>query len=154
MLARSTDRGRTFQQANFPFKLGSNDMGRSSGERLAVDPNAGHVLFFGSRAAGLWKSADWRDLEIRRDLSRDCALPVRTGERRNPIGIVFVQFDESSGTRGTPTPTIYCGAASEDLSVFRSSDGGESWGPVPGQPSGLLPNHMVRAADSGGGPSI
>ena len=57
-ILRSSDRGRTFQRTNLPFKLGGNEMGRGNGERLAVDPNDGRVLFFGSRGAGLWRSED------------------------------------------------------------------------------------------------
>ena len=43
-ILRSSDRGRTFQRANLPFKMGGNENGRGNGERLSVDPNDGHVL--------------------------------------------------------------------------------------------------------------
>jgi hypothetical protein len=55
---RSNDKGKTFEKTSMPFKMGGNDNGRGVGERLAVDPNIGSVLFFGSRKAGLWRSAD------------------------------------------------------------------------------------------------
>ncbi len=32
--------------------------GRGNGERMAVDPNDGRILFLGTRHAGLWKSTD------------------------------------------------------------------------------------------------
>ncbi len=37
-ILRSTDRGRTFQRTDLPFKLGANEDGRGAGERLAIDP--------------------------------------------------------------------------------------------------------------------
>src|SRR5215831_1808128 len=54
----SEDQGRTFQRSDVPFKMGANQTGRFNGERLAVDPNQGEILFFGSREDGLWKSVD------------------------------------------------------------------------------------------------
>ncbi|MDP9051506.1 MAG: xyloglucanase, partial [Acidobacteriota bacterium] len=57
-ILRSNDRGRTFARTPMPFKMGGNDNGRGCGERLAVDPDLGSVLFFGSRKAGLWRSSD------------------------------------------------------------------------------------------------
>ncbi|NEL42894.1 MAG: cellulase, partial [Xanthomonas perforans] len=55
---RSFDRGRSFERAELPFKLGGNQLGRANGERLAVDPHDGRVLLLGSRDAGLWRSDD------------------------------------------------------------------------------------------------
>src|ERR1019366_2350968 len=57
-ILRSADRGKTFQHTNMPFKFGGNENGRGHGERLAVDPNSGNILYLGTRFAGLWKSAD------------------------------------------------------------------------------------------------
>ena len=63
-ILRSRDRGVSFERTSLPFKLGGNEQGRGNGERLAVDPNDGRVLFFGSRGKGLWRSQDggagWR----------------------------------------------------------------------------------------------
>ena len=44
-ILRSRDRGRTFQRTNVPFKFGGNETGRGNGERLAVDPNDGNILY-------------------------------------------------------------------------------------------------------------
>lgn len=57
-MLRSSDRGETWQRTEMPFKMGGNEDGRSAGERLAVDPKQGSVLFFGSRHNGLWRSAN------------------------------------------------------------------------------------------------
>ena len=57
-LLRSFDRGRSWQRTPLPFKLGANEGGRGNGERLAVDPNDGRVLYLGTRHDGLWRSTD------------------------------------------------------------------------------------------------
>ena len=56
---RSDDRGRTWPiKAQLPFKNGANEEGRNAGERLAVDPRDGNIVYFGSRNEGLWRSSD------------------------------------------------------------------------------------------------
>ena len=136
---RSTDRGAHFDITRMPFKMGGNQDGRFAGERLAVDPNAPATLFLGSRNDGLWKSSDsartWKQVK---------SFP---GTSTNRIGVVFVLFDPASGHPGSPTPTLYAGVSSPTASLFRSTDAGSTWQPVPGAPAGLLPNHGVLAAD-------
>lgn len=56
----STNQGNTWTVNPLPFKVGGNDPGRGTGERLAVDPNLGSILFFGARSGhGLWKSTNY-----------------------------------------------------------------------------------------------
>src|SRR5687768_6519010 len=57
-ILRSNDQGKTWERTDVLFKMGGNENGRGNGERLAVDPNDGKILFFGSRKNGLWKSTD------------------------------------------------------------------------------------------------
>lgn len=135
---RSQDQGATFQKTAMPFKMGGNDDGRGSGERLAVDPNLGAVLFFGSRKAGLWKSSDagvsWAKVD---------SFPVKakvTGSGEN-TGVTFVGFDASTGRKGSATKVIYVGVAQAGAGLYRSRDAGASWELVPGQPTSLFPNH-------------
>src|SRR5690606_25615592 len=145
-ILRSADRGATFQRSDLPFKLGANELARGNGERLAVDPNDGRVLFLGSRAHGLWRSEDhgvrWK---------RVAGFPaLATAEsasasnwKKQAIGIVFVVFDPASGQAGAPTPVVYAGVSSREGGLVRSADAGRTWQAVPGQPTGLRPNHMV-----------
>jgi hypothetical protein len=56
---RSTDRGNTWTYANTSFKMGGNEEGRGTGERLAVDPVNGSNILVGSSTAGIWRSADY-----------------------------------------------------------------------------------------------
>jgi hypothetical protein len=57
-ILRSNDRGKTFQRTDVPFKFGGNENGRGNGERMAVDPHDGSILYLGTRQAGLWRSTD------------------------------------------------------------------------------------------------
>ena len=148
-ILRSADRGASFQRSDLPFKLGANELARGNGERLAVDPNDGRVLFFGSRANGLWRSEDQGARWKRVDGFPALATSESAGAsnwRQQAIGIVFVAFDPASGSPGAPTPVLYAGVSSREGGLFRSDDAGRSWKAVPGQPTGLRPNHMVRDA--------
>ncbi|WP_372014858.1 WD40/YVTN/BNR-like repeat-containing protein [Pseudoxanthomonas sp. 10H] len=148
-ILRSSDRGATFQRSDLPFKLGGNELARGNGERLAVDPNDGRVLFLGSRAHGLWRSGDHGARWTRVDAFPALATAesaTASNWRKQSIGIVFVTFDPASGTPGAPTPVVYAGVSSREGGLFRSSDAGRTWQAVPGQPTGLRPNHMVRDA--------
>ncbi len=150
-ILRSHDRGHSFQRVDLPFPLGGNELGRGNGERLAVDPNDGGILFLGSRTAGLWRSADhaahWSRVDSFPAVATSPAATASNRWRRQPIGIVFVVFDPASAARGRPTQVVYAGVSTRQTSLFRSTDGGAHWRAVPGQPLGLRPNHMTRGAD-------
>lgn len=150
-ILRSSDRGASFERADLPFKLGGNELSRGNGERLMVDPNDGRVLFLGSRAHGLWRSADrgahWARVEDFPALATsESATASNHANRKQSIGIVFVAFEPASGAPGAPTPVVYAGVSSREGGLFRSTDAGKSWQAVPGQPTGLRPSHMVRDA--------
>ena len=147
-ILRSTDGGSHFERASLPFKLGGNEQGRGNGERLAVDPNDGRVLLFGSRANGLWRSGDsgvsWTEVTTFPAVSKSASAGVKSWNGLQPVGIAFVAFDPASGGNGKASRTLYAGVSTRETSLFRSLDGGASWQAVPGQPTGLRPNHMVR----------
>jgi photosystem II stability/assembly factor-like uncharacterized protein len=171
-ILRSDDQGRTFQYSEAPFRMGGNADGRHNGERLAVDPNEGTILFFGSRSAGLWKSGDrgvtWNAVTSFPNTSAVQPRPVINAASTNsvstnapargrrgggfgggnqPIGIVSVVFDAASGRRGAPTPVIYAAAAVTGTNLFRSDDAGATWQAVANQPVGLRPNHLIQSPD-------
>jgi BNR/Asp-box repeat len=154
-ILRSDDQGRTFHETFVPFRMGANEMGRFNGERLAVDPNDGAILFFGSRENGLWKSGDhgvtWSEVVGFPNTKPETAA---TGNSRfwfrfrpQPVGIVRVLFNPPSGHAGNPTPVIYVAVSTIGTNLYRSTDGGISWQAVPGQPVRLRPNHLVRSPD-------
>ena len=116
----STDRGATWRRTPLPFKLGGNENGRGTGERLAVDPRDGTRLFLGTTRDGLWRSVDrgdhWRRLE-----------------GFTPAGTTFVRCDPAL------PGVLYVGAAqAAGGTLWKSVDGGDTWAAVPGQPDGLI----------------
>ena len=141
-IARSSNQGRTFERTAMPFQMGGNNPGRAVGERLAVDPHDGRILFFGSRNAGLWRSEDYAAT-----WSKVAAFPA-VAEKTGIRGISFVVFDGRGGTPGAATQMIYAGIGSaEGENLFRSVDAGKSWKAVKGAPTGLMPIHAVIASD-------
>jgi photosystem II stability/assembly factor-like uncharacterized protein len=137
-ILRSTDFGFTFKRTDLPIKLGANDQGRFSGERLAVDPQHHNVLYFGSRQDGLWKSADFGET-----WNQVGTFPV-TGPT-NGVGIVFVTFHPTS--QRPKRETIYVGVSDPTNGLYSSTDGGTTWQVVAGQPSGFRPNHYALSPD-------
>lgn len=128
---RSPDRGETWEVAELPFKLGGNQDGRGTGERLQVDPGDGEILYLGTNHDGLWRSRDGA-----RTWTRVSSFPEP--------GVTFVLFDPRGVRAGEATPVIYVGAADPRKPVlYRSRDAGRSWEAVPGQPRGLLVHHAA-----------
>ncbi len=138
---RSDDQGRTWGRAEVPFKMGGNETGRFNGERLMVDPGNGKRLFFGSRRDGLWKSIDggvtWNPVESFPKITGEMPGDTRRAWGRS-VGIVCLLFDRAA---------LYAAVSTRGTNLFRSVDGGDTWQPVPGQPVGLRPNHLVSGAD-------
>jgi xyloglucan-specific exo-beta-1,4-glucanase len=128
----STDAGKTWQRNNLPIKLGGNQAGRSMGERLAVDPGQHNVLFFGSRQDGLWRSADF-------GVTWAKVRSLTTPDDPTGIGISFVAFAPGSAPKGQPSRTIYIGVTNAATPIYSTTDGAETWQPVTGQPTGLMP---------------
>lgn len=133
-LLKSNDRGESWTINALPFKVGGNEDGRSAGERMAVDPNKGDILFLGSNNDGLWTSTDAAG-----NWSKVNSFPQSS--------ITFVLFDASSGSTGNATQTIYVGTNTTSNSIYKSTDGGQSWNAVANQPSGFLARQAVLTGD-------
>jgi hypothetical protein len=136
LILRSTDKGATFSgKYSTPFTMGGNNAGRSNGERLAVDPNKGTILFMGTRGHGLYKSSDsgatWNKVT---------SFPVTTTS--NQVGINAIEFQKNSGSTGNATPTLYVSVSQTGASIYKSTDGGASWSAIAGQPTSWLPHHI------------
>jgi photosystem II stability/assembly factor-like uncharacterized protein len=125
---RSDDRGDTWRIFPVDFKMGGNELSRSDGERLAVDPHQTKVLYFGSRRDGLWKSVDsaetWKKV---------VSFPVPDDTDKG-LGLPIVLFDAASGQSGKETPTLYVGTQT-DGKFYRSTDAGKTWAAIPNQPT-------------------
>ncbi|PPS72617.1 MULTISPECIES: cellulose binding domain-containing protein [Streptomyces] len=152
---RSSDRGASWRKADLPFKLGGNMPGRGMGERLAIDPNRNSVLYLGAPSGkGLWRSTDsgvtWSQVANFPNAGTYVQDPSDTsGYASDNQGIVWVTFDESTGTAGSATRTIYVGVADKDNAVYRSTDAGATWQRLAGQPTGHLAHKGVLDAKNG-----
>jgi len=152
----SNDKGNTWTASNLPFKVGGNMPGRGMGERLAVDPNDNSILFFGARnGAGLWKSTNsgvtWTQVTNFPSVGTYAPDPTDpTGYNSDLIGLAWVTFDSTSGTKGTATPRIFVGVANLGASnIFVTENGGSTWAAVAGQNTTFLPHKGVLSPAEG-----
>ncbi|MBV5315230.1 MAG: exo-alpha-sialidase [Prolixibacteraceae bacterium] len=158
-ILRSNDRGKTFVLTDVPFKMGGNEDGRGNGERMSVDPNDGRILYLGTRHAGLWKSTDgsvtWNKVESFPDVTENAPANMRDQDsimrwrRMNQgSGVIFTLFDPQSGQARKGSSTIYVGVSlMNHNNLFRSTDGGKTWQPLPNQPLQYRPTHAVLASN-------
>jgi len=142
-IARSSDYGNSLRYSvvTSQFKAHGNGTNRHTGEKLAVDPNSGNILFCGTRSKGLYKSSDsgvtWNPV---------ATFPVTTTSNGN--GISLVLFDPASGTRNAPTPKIYVGVQRINaVNFYVSKDGGKTWNGVPGAPTQYMPERAALASN-------
>jgi hypothetical protein len=155
----SENRGETFHRTDLPFKMGANENGRGNGERMAVDPYNGNILYLGTRHDGLWNSVDrgisWKPVVSFPDISE---MPPAGMQNEDSIrwwkwfnqgcGIIFVIFDPASGIKGKGCSTLYAGVSLIGRNnLFCSEDAGLNWHPVKGQPVQYRPTHAVLAPD-------
>jgi hypothetical protein len=126
----SNNAGASWSQINLPFYLGGDAEGRETGARLVVDPNDSNVMLLGTDQNGLWEGQyasnvwNWTQLT---------GFSSAAGATSN---VTFVTFAAPSGTTGSPTQTIYAGAAtSSGANIFVSSNGGTTWAAIPNEPS-------------------
>ncbi|MFT3783415.1 MAG: hypothetical protein QM790_15495 [Nibricoccus sp.] len=155
-ILRSADRGNTWAVAPLPFKLGANEAGRGSGERLVVDPNFPSLIYFGARRDGLWQSNDrgetWHRNAAWPDVPDDSIKHKQEpGGRYNPlaqaVGVLWVRVDRSSGKLGSPTPVVYAAISRTGDSLYQSTDSGKTWALAPNQPQSLRPTNAALAPD-------
>ena len=67
----------------------------------------------------------------------------------DPIGVVWVTFDPRTTVnvgQVKVSQNIYVGVADPANSLWQSRDGGQTWSPVAGQPTGVMPHHGKLAS--------
>jgi photosystem II stability/assembly factor-like uncharacterized protein len=164
-ILRSDNQGQSFQRTDVPLKFGGNEDGRGNGERLAVDPRDGHILYLGTRHDGLWRSIDrgatWAPVAGFPDVKEaiptpPAPIPGETPEQRwrqlpvNGSGIVFVKFIPmaSSQAPNSATEAIYVGVSLMGRpNLFASTDGGATWHGVGNAPSKYRPTRSALSSD-------
>jgi xyloglucan-specific exo-beta-1,4-glucanase len=154
-LYKSSDRGDHWTHVDLPFPLGGNNPGRAMGERLVVDPNKPSTLFYGSRTAGLWKSADSGQTWVQvTSLSTAKMSSDQISAAGGGMGIGVVVFDTGTKGSGSATQTLYAAIAPDYVNVaglgsnlYKSTNGGTSWTAVTTPVSGYHIPHIARAAD-------
>jgi hypothetical protein len=140
VIMRSTDYGKHFDviDVTAQFKAHGNGMGRQNGERLQVDPGSSNVLYVGTRANGLFKSVDSGSTWTRLN-------GLNVNDTANGNGISFVLPDPTSVSGGT-AKRIFVGVSrygSVGPNLYMSKDGGVTFAPVAGAPTGLMPQRAV-----------
>lgn len=143
-LLKSTDYGETFTVIDLSdmIRVHGNSMGRGNGERIAVDPNNGNILFAGGRTGGMIKSTDggltWTSVT---------SFPVTT--TANGSGINIIVFDPASAANGA-SQRIYAAVSQKDAAagnLFVSEDGGESWNVLENAYNAAMPERIKLDSD-------
>ncbi|WP_223066994.1 carbohydrate binding domain-containing protein [Paenibacillus caui] len=121
-IMKSVDRGITWTRSAQQFAIASN-RDQMFGERLAVDPANGSIVYYASRSDGLQRSTDGGT-----NWSQISGAPAN-GK------LTFVILDPSGGTASSParTKTVYIGM--RNAGVYRSTDGGEHFTLIDGSPA-------------------
>ncbi|MFG3496663.1 WD40/YVTN/BNR-like repeat-containing protein [Streptomyces sp. NPDC047886] len=126
---RSDDRGATWARTDLDVKLGANEDGRGTGERLLVDPRDSATLWLGTRHDGMLRSKDrgasWAPAPFP-------ASPSPTGQ-----GVTFLV---AAGR------TVYAGWGDGGGALYRTTGAGGGWEAVPGRPAGAAAKVPIRAA--------
>jgi len=114
----SDDQGDSWSRTNLPaMEMPPNDDdSKFSGERLAVDPLDGDVVYFASVNDGLWLTTDGGDT-----WTKEGTLPTGLPGR----GVRQVLFDKSSAELSGRTSVIYVTIDGED--IYQSTDAGSTW---------------------------
>ncbi|MDF2671372.1 MAG: hypothetical protein K0R67_3678, partial [Paenibacillus sp.] len=129
---KSKDRGETWTRTHLQadgkdVPMYANGPARTV-ERIAVDPNDGNVIYFGSRTKGLYRSTSAANSGSWTSVA---SFPAVNDTSKS--GITFIVFDPRTGSPGSKSQTLYVGVYNGG--VYKSEDGGASWSLLPGSPS-------------------
>jgi len=123
----SDDRGEHWQIRDLGIKLGGNEGGRGTGERLQVDPHQGDILLLGTTRDGLMRSKDRGTTFSKLNFA--------------PRHVSLVLIDPASAAPGGSCQSIYVGSHDQP-GLYVSHDGGQSFAREIGPPE-QVPQHAV-----------
>jgi len=138
-ILKSTDKGNTFTAIDVTskFKANGNGIGRSTGERLIVDPHNSNILFCGTRRNGLWKSTDGGSTW---NLAWNGVTTTP-----NDVGICFVVYDPLSTVVNGVTQTMYIGVSrTGSANIYKSTNGGATFTAISAT-TNFIPNRAALA---------
>ena len=113
----SDNQGDTWERVALPFKVGGNENGRGTGERIAVDPNNSQRILIGSNRDGLWESLDG-------------GLSWKKVEQFKPQNILFVMFGEGSD--------LFVSVEDLEQPLYQSKNNGKTFSPIWDQSTKIL----------------
>ena len=135
LLCISHDRGENFTYETIPAPVHGNWPGRSTGQRLIVDPSNSHTLYFASPKSGLLRSRDtgknWEKLPLPEDYMT--FIYVSKNGRTVIAGTAGVTAKKDDVTRGHSLYISYDGGA-----AFEEMPEPESCGIVGAKMNGLV----------------
>ncbi|MDR3069970.1 MAG: hypothetical protein LBU38_03055, partial [Propionibacteriaceae bacterium] len=159
-LLRSDDYGNHWKRFRLGVAVNGNDQAnRSTGNRLAIDPNDNSILYYAAKGNGLWQSTDFGEHWTR-------IVTVTSPQADNPVGYdpTLITIDPNSpkdasgkslhivvGTTGDTDNAWNTGAVITRPygALWETFDAGASWSEVPGQPapgtrlqSGFVAEHV------------
>lgn len=134
----SQDYGKTITEIDVTdkIKVHGNGMGRGNGERIAVDPNNGEIIFAGGRTGGLIKSSDggytWESV---------AGFPITSTSNGN--GINCILFDPSTAKDGvTQKMYVSVSSAGKEDNIFFTEDAGATWSALANSITEYMPQRM------------
>jgi hypothetical protein len=128
----SADHGSTWSEVDLPFRIGGNDNGSPTGERLQVDPNLPSTLYLATQANGLWRSQDYGQ-----------TWSQMTGLTQTNLN--FISLDPTSSAPGTASQRMFAGVHATTGDIWMSANGAQTWSAVPGQPAAYYPMRCALA---------
>ncbi len=136
----SDDQGNSWNKTNLcSVYVGANDEGRTTGERLAVDPQNAENVFFATQSDGLWYTRDGGDNWNQINLG---VIP----SGNDGFGVTNIIFDESGGITNGLTNNLF--ATVNDTGIYFSDDTGITWIRIDNRPNGPTLNngHHIEEA--------
>lgn len=148
----SEDKGATWTNAgDAVIWTDGNSNYKTCGERIAVDPNNGNIVWYGSRTSGLQKGVKQPDGSWIWTQIPATSVPFGRANSTAKAGVSFVGCDKNSGS------TILYAGVFDDVTtgtntggVYRSTDGGTTWNKLPVAGGATLTTPMRAQVSSWG----
>lgn len=150
----SEDQGAHWLRVPLPFKVGGNEDGRGTGERLVVDPQNPKRLWLGTNQDGLWRSDDYG-----RSWQKVMGFPA-AGTTLVTLAPASLGEKAGNGSLKKSPTGIYVASTQKQNALYYSGDDGKTWVPVAHQPQNVFyhraawdKQQLLLTANNGLGPN-